>query len=85
MMVTKMMQVYVILIVEVDTKELDQFVGKIALQDFQIQELIVWNLHLMVEELVTPVRVNVFHIFLLRVVKNGVYYGIQNAERTFTM
>jgi hypothetical protein len=41
MMVTKMMQVYVILIVEVDTKELDQFVGKIALQDFQIQELIV--------------------------------------------
>jgi hypothetical protein len=85
MMVTKMMQVYVILIVEVDTKELDQFVGKIAPPDFQIQELIVWNLHLMVEELVTPVRVNVFHIFLLRVVKNGVYYGIQNAEQTFTM
>jgi hypothetical protein len=41
MMVTKMMQVYVILIVEVDTKELDQFVGKIAPPDFQIQELIV--------------------------------------------
>ena len=36
MMVTKMMQVYVILIVEVDTKELDQFVGKIAPPDFQI-------------------------------------------------
>jgi hypothetical protein len=39
----------------------------------------------MAEELVIPLRVSVFHIFLLKVVKNGVYYGIQNAEQTFTM
>ena len=84
-MTNNMMQVYVTLIVEMDTPELVLYVGKIALQDFQIQELIVWNHHLMVEELVIPLRVSVFHIFLLKVVKNGVYYGIQNAEQTFTM
>ena len=40
-MTNNMMQVYVTLIVEMDTPELVLYVGKIALQDFQIQELIV--------------------------------------------
>lgn len=80
-MATNKMACFAIHTVEMDTMELDQFVGKIAQMDLKTLELIASSLIHMEEGLDIPLNQNAI-ITAQLVVKSMVYSGTQNAAMT---